>query len=105
MATMVIFLGGSFVRSTLACETIAVLLHYFVLASFCWMAVEAWNIYRCFVIVFSQTSSRFLLKASIFAWGKKFQEGFNSLEKAVDDLLLLAVFRKIPVKGEGQAER
>eukprot|EP00794_Sanderia_malayensis_P014271 gene14271-15758_t len=69
LATMLIFLGGSLVRSTIGCETIAVLLHYFVLASFCWMNVEALNIYRCFVLVFKQASSKFLLKASIFAWG------------------------------------
>ena len=70
MMTMVIFLGGGLVQSTIACETIAVLLHYFVLASFCWMVVEAFNIYRSFVIVFRPAASKFMIKANIFAWGK-----------------------------------
>eukprot|EP00795_Rhopilema_esculentum_P015071 gene15071-6236_t len=69
MMTMVIFLVGSLVTSTTGCKIISTLLHYFVLASFCWMVVEAFNIYRSFVVVFPKGSSKFLLQASIFAWG------------------------------------
>jgi len=34
-----------------ACQTVAVLLHYFLLTSFAWMAVEGYNLYKSFVRV------------------------------------------------------
>ena len=52
------------------CAVIAIFLHYSVLASFCWMAVEGYSIYRYFVKVIGHQVPGYLWKASIFAWGK-----------------------------------
>lgn len=68
--TMIIFLGGGLsARFPVACQIVAVLLHYFVLSSFCWMLVEAFNIYQSFIVVFQKGTSRFMLKANLFSWG------------------------------------
>ena len=54
------------------CRTSAVAMHYFLLAVFFWMAVEAFNMYRAFVKVFpaGSSSSKNMLKYCLFAWGK-----------------------------------
>ena len=53
------------------CQLTAVLLHYFILATFMWMGVEAFNIYKIFVKVFQKRSRKiFLIRASIIAWGE-----------------------------------
>lgn len=41
------------------CSVIGGLLHYFLLASFCWMAVEGQILYQMFVVVFTLTSKTF----------------------------------------------
>lgn len=41
------------------CAVIGGLLHYFLLASFCWMAVEGQILYQMFVVVFTLTSKTF----------------------------------------------
>ena len=70
MMTMIIFLCGNLsVHFPIACQVVAALLHYFVLATFCWMAVEALNMYLSFVIVLHKGISKFMIKASLFAWG------------------------------------
>uniref|UniRef100_A0A1E1WIF6 G-protein coupled receptors family 2 profile 2 domain-containing protein n=1 Tax=Pectinophora gossypiella TaxID=13191 RepID=A0A1E1WIF6_PECGO len=51
------------------CMLIGVLLHYSVLASFCWMLVAAVLSYRRLVIVFTRDASHKLLRASAFSWG------------------------------------
>lgn len=51
------------------CMLVGVLLHYSVLASFCWMLVAAVLSYRRLVIVFSRDASHKLLRASAFSWG------------------------------------
>lgn len=53
------------------CKASAVSLHYFLLAAFLWMAVEAFNMYRAFVKVIPAASypSKFMLKSCLFAWG------------------------------------
>ena len=55
-------------------QVVAGLLHYFILSTFCWMAIEALNLYRNFVKVFSGGASnfRFMVKSSIFSWGKDY---------------------------------
>ncbi|CAL1269308.1 unnamed protein product [Larinioides sclopetarius] len=50
------------------CLAIAILLHYFVLASFSWMLVEAYLQYLILVKVIGTYIPRFLQKAMIFAW-------------------------------------
>ena len=50
------------------CFAVAVLLHYFQLAAFCWMMVEGINLLRGMVKVFRVTSR--LRIYSLSAWGK-----------------------------------
>ncbi|XP_071957584.1 adhesion G-protein coupled receptor G6-like [Antedon mediterranea] len=54
---------------TVPCIAIAVLLHYFLLASIAWTAVEAANMYLYFVKVVRAKTSNILLRSMIFAWG------------------------------------
>jgi G protein-coupled receptor 64/G protein-coupled receptor 126 len=51
------------------CISIAATLHYFILASFCWMLVEAFYNYLKFVKVIGTYVPRFMWKASAGAWG------------------------------------
>jgi hypothetical protein len=51
------------------CITVAATLHYFILASFCWMFVEAFYNYLKFVKVIGTYIPRFMWKASAGAWG------------------------------------
>ncbi|XP_078619941.1 uncharacterized protein LOC144886984 isoform X1 [Branchiostoma floridae x Branchiostoma japonicum] len=70
LATLIIFLAGiDATTSPVGCTVVAFLLHYFLLAVFMWMAVEAFNMYLAFVKVLGAHVSRFILKAAIFAWG------------------------------------
>jgi hypothetical protein len=69
---MLVFLitGTGMLRSNTACIILGVLLHYSVLASFCWMLVSAGLQFMRLVTVFgSQHIPHLLLKASLFAWG------------------------------------
>ena len=52
------------------CSILAALLHYFTLASLFWMGVEGVNMYLLFVRVVNSYVERFMLKASLVAWGK-----------------------------------
>lgn len=54
---------------TLGCMFLGVLIHYSVLASFCWMLVAAIISYKRLVKVFNRDGSHKLLRASAFAWG------------------------------------
>ncbi|XP_072050197.1 uncharacterized protein [Amphiura filiformis] len=66
----IVFLAGiEGTSSRIGCIIVAILLHYFTLASLMWMAVEAVNMYMLFVQVLNAHIHRFLLKASIIAWG------------------------------------
>ncbi|XP_037775671.1 LOW QUALITY PROTEIN: uncharacterized protein LOC119572665 [Penaeus monodon] len=68
--SMVIFLAG--INQTwdiTLCRGVAVGLHYFILASFGWMLVEAVHQYLKFVKVVGTYIPRFLWKASVCAWG------------------------------------
>ncbi|XP_052804584.1 adhesion G protein-coupled receptor L4-like [Mya arenaria] len=67
----VIFLAGiDKTGSRSGCVTVAALLHYFILASFMWMLVEAVQLYINLVLVFAKYNpTRFIVLAMIFAWG------------------------------------
>ncbi|XP_071946229.1 adhesion G-protein coupled receptor G2-like [Antedon mediterranea] len=54
---------------TVACTTIAVLLHYFLLTSVAWTSMEAVNMYLFFVKVFNADTTKSLPFFMIFAWG------------------------------------
>lgn len=62
-------LGVGYTENVIVCQIVAIFLHYFLLSGFCWMTVEAYHQYHRFVKVFGTYMPRFLLKASIFAWG------------------------------------
>ena len=55
----------------MGCLIVGALLHYFILTSFLWMAVEAVNLYRMFVKVRMRgIQTKFYVAASLVAWGK-----------------------------------
>lgn len=56
----------------IGCYVVAVLLHYFILAAFLWMLIEAHFMYLAFVKVWSQHGEHELLKCSLIAWGRRF---------------------------------
>ncbi|KAI7793726.1 adhesion G-protein coupled receptor G2 [Triplophysa rosa] len=51
------------------CTSTAFFLHYFLLASFTWMAMEAVHMYIALVKVFNTYISRFMLKIGFAGWG------------------------------------
>lgn len=57
------------VTEIVACKIVAVLLHYTLLASMMWMAIEAVHIYLAMVVVFRTYLSHFIIRCSLFAWG------------------------------------
>lgn len=70
---LVTFLAG--VEQTeprIGCQIIASLIQYFILTTFSWMGIEAFNMYRSFVKVFdaaSRNQSKFMKWSSCIAWG------------------------------------
>ncbi|XP_054916048.1 adhesion G-protein coupled receptor G2-like [Poeciliopsis prolifica] len=55
--------------STELCVYVALLLHYSLLASFTWMALEGFHLYLLLVKVFNVYMRRYLLKLSVVGWG------------------------------------
>lgn len=61
--------------STESCKTVSFMLLYFLAAFFCWMNVEAWQLFRTFVnadvwnVEGSYAATHKLLQYSAFAWG------------------------------------
>lgn len=51
------------------CISTAFFLHYFLLASFSWMAMEAIHMYIALVKVFNTYVSRFMVKLGLAGWG------------------------------------
>nr|XP_023656431.1 uncharacterized protein LOC111838075 isoform X1 [Paramormyrops kingsleyae]XP_023656432.1 uncharacterized protein LOC111838075 isoform X1 [Paramormyrops kingsleyae] len=51
------------------CISTAFFLHYFLLASFTWMGLEAFHMYLALVKVFNSYVSRYMLKFSLIGWG------------------------------------
>ena len=58
------------VSSSGLCFYMALSLHYFLLATFSWMALEGFHLYLHFVKVFNIYIKSYLLKLNIVAWGK-----------------------------------
>ncbi|XP_057369443.1 uncharacterized protein LOC130690463 [Daphnia carinata] len=66
---LITFLAGvDRVGNSEACRLTAIFLHYFLLATFCWMTIEAYHQYQRLVKVFGTYMPRFLLKATVLAW-------------------------------------
>ena len=72
MGLLLTFLIGAVKTSPrLGCQIVSAILHFFILSTFCWMLVEAFNFYHSFVKVFKNFGDANVLRnASIFAWGK-----------------------------------
>ncbi|NXD13029.1 AGRG4 protein, partial [Nothocercus nigrocapillus] len=51
------------------CITVAVLLHYFLLAAFTWMCLESVHMYLALVKVFNVYIPKYILKLCIVGWG------------------------------------
>ncbi|XP_051463932.1 adhesion G-protein coupled receptor G2 isoform X1 [Apus apus] len=56
-------------HSSSLCITVAAFLHYFLLASFTWMGLEAFHMYLALVKVFNTYVQRYILKFCIVGWG------------------------------------
>ena len=71
---LIIFIIGAERRAKTyhVCQLMAVLIHYFTLSTFCWMACESFNLYRNFINIFKRTRNEngILAKMSLFSWGK-----------------------------------
>ena len=52
------------------CLTVSVLIHYFALVSVMWMGAEAVLMFQKLVIVFGQTTTRFIVAVSLVCWCK-----------------------------------
>lgn len=52
------------------CVAVASLLHYFLLASFTWMGLEAVNMYFALVKVFNVYVPSYILKFCVLGWGE-----------------------------------
>lgn len=66
---IVFVVGVDMTSNELGCQIAAALLHYFSLATVLWMGVEAYNLYLQLVKVMAIYHRKFMLKASVFAWG------------------------------------
>ncbi|XP_067138267.1 uncharacterized protein [Centruroides vittatus] len=70
LLTLIVFLTGiDQISSKAGCIFVAALLHYLLLVSFSWMLVEAVLQYLRFVKVIGTYIPKFMLKASLWAWG------------------------------------
>ena len=74
MALIIVFLAGADrTSSRLGCQFIAAILHYLILTTFSWTAVEAVNVYKIVKYPFGtldkDDESKFFYRASSIAWG------------------------------------
>lgn len=56
------------------CISTAVMLHYFLLASFTWMGLEAVHMYLTLVKIFNSYVSFYMLKLCAAGWGKNSED-------------------------------
>lgn len=56
--------------SSVLCRAVAVTMHYFLLASFTWMGLEAVNMYFALVKVFNVYVPSYILKFCALGWGE-----------------------------------
>lgn len=69
---LLFLVGVEQTQNPFVCVAVAAVLHYFLLATFMWMLMEAVLQYHAFVKVFGTHISYFMLKASLIAWGIPF---------------------------------
>lgn len=68
---LIVFVAGIDRTENLAgCITVGVLLHYFMLAGWMWMAAEALLMFLKLVVVFVKISTKYFIIMSIICWSK-----------------------------------
>jgi len=68
---LIIFVSGiNRTRPYEGCVVVSVLIHYFALVSVMWMGAEAVLMFQKLVIVFGQTTTRFIIAVSLVCWCK-----------------------------------
>ena len=77
---LVVFLAGfDRTESVAGCVTAGVLLHYFILVSWMWMAAEAVLMFKKLVIIFTIIRLKYIIIVSVICWGKgTLLHGFES---------------------------
>ncbi|XP_035665839.1 adhesion G-protein coupled receptor V1-like [Branchiostoma floridae] len=71
MATQIAFTVGAYISSTLdqgSCAALGIVLHYFFLAQFTWMFIQAINFYRILVMNDEHTENKYML-FFVLGWG------------------------------------
>nr|CAB3220080.1 adhesion G-protein coupled receptor G7-like [Phallusia mammillata] len=72
-AYTIFFFGISATKHYVVCALVTVMLHYFWLASWCWMAVEGYTMYTLLVkVLIGGGDNRYILKSCLFAYGLPF---------------------------------
>ncbi|XP_053625645.1 uncharacterized protein LOC128683753 [Plodia interpunctella] len=82
MICYIVVVFADFTYNTGSCMFVGILLHYSLLASFCWMLAVATKCYRDLVPIFVPPMRRKLLIASVFSWGSP----------AIVIILLISIF-------------
>ena len=76
------------------CVTVSVLIHYFTLVAWMWMGALAMHMYKKLVIVFINTTTRYIIAVSIVCWCK-FTVARINCQQNVDYVSLL--FAAVPI--------
>ena len=61
------------------CVAVSAMVHYFTLAAVMWMGAEAVLMFQKLVLVFHQTTTKFIIAGSLICWCKKLVYNSNSL--------------------------
>ena len=68
---LIVFVAGiDRTENRAGCITVGVLIHYFTLVAWMWMGAEALLFYKKVVLVFGETTLRFILLVTLVCWGK-----------------------------------
>ena len=67
---LIFVIGISHTEHKAGCVIVAMLIFYFTLASFMWMAAEAVLMFQKLVIVFMDITTKYIVTVSIVCWGK-----------------------------------
>ena len=87
---LVVFLAGfDQTESVEGCVTVGVLLHYFILVSWMWMAAEAVLMFKKLVIIFTIIRMKYIIIVSVICWGKgTLLHGFKSRDIAYGYIII-----------------
>ena len=67
---LVVFLAGiERTENRIICQAVSILLHYFLLSTFCWMAALSYEIFRKVVVIWWTDIKYYLTKAIVFSQG------------------------------------